>query len=318
MSKRSREPQEDDIQVNGKPIRSLHVFDLKMELKRWGLSKKGKKQELVDRLSHHLSHHPGTPSPHHHMFDTLPDEIVLKIVKMATKTNNTHDKIINQISRVSSRFNRIAKDGSLWKGKVILVHRQFGHTMDFLSDGITELILANVLLHKQGITLMGRNCPSLISLQLVHTTIDSWPSHSISWGLKKLRIRQNISWNDNTFENINVKLDLIFPKLESLRFDTVKAFSATYRRSNIWLPNMADCRSLQEVHMEMIVKAGPLRHAVKFEIPADLEDTGPFPQGLEKLKLYGSIWNYPEEKIRENKGPHCKLILRGPVDGRLV
>ena len=76
---------------------------------------------------------------------------------------------------------------------------------------------------------------------------------------------------------------------------------------------MTECQNLKKVRIEMAVEAGPLRHAAKFEVPANLESIGPFPPGLQKLKLLGTIWNYREEKIRQNRGPDCRLILRDPT-----
>ena len=97
MSKRSLEPQEDDIKVNGKPIRALHVFHLKWELKWWNLPTNGKKQELVDRLNNHLKNLPS--------FDTLPEEVVLKIMKMVIADGISRNELI-KFSEVSPRIHR--------------------------------------------------------------------------------------------------------------------------------------------------------------------------------------------------------------------
>lgn len=46
----SKMADEEDISVNGKPISSLRVVDLKKECDKRGLSKSGSKSQLVERL----------------------------------------------------------------------------------------------------------------------------------------------------------------------------------------------------------------------------------------------------------------------------
>ena len=125
MPKRKLKTKEDEVHVDGWPISCLQVFQIRSELRKCGLSSIGKKQELVERLSlHHKK-----PDP----FNSLPDELVLKIVKMAAAFSQrerqipiyergvyNHTYVIGAISRVSSRFNRIARDQSLWSEKVAL------------------------------------------------------------------------------------------------------------------------------------------------------------------------------------------------------
>merc|ERR1712027_301530 len=52
-------------------------------------------------------------------FLMLPDELVLMIIKRAVDSDNTgHTIIVDVISNISARFNRLAKDKSLWQGRV--------------------------------------------------------------------------------------------------------------------------------------------------------------------------------------------------------
>ena len=63
-------------------------------------------------------------------FDNLPDELVLKIIKSAFKIREplrlgrqrvpSHDFLLNTVAKISTRFMRIAKDKSLWSGKVVI------------------------------------------------------------------------------------------------------------------------------------------------------------------------------------------------------
>ena len=118
MPKRKLKTKEDEVHVDGWPISCLHVFQIRSELRKCGLSSIGKKQELVERLSLHCKR----PDP----FKSLPDELVLTIVKMASaftprerdipkfrRGAYNHTFIIGSLSKVS-RFNRIARDRSLW------------------------------------------------------------------------------------------------------------------------------------------------------------------------------------------------------------
>ena len=95
---------EDGLKIDGIPLKSACVYDLRKELEKIGLSTLGKKPELVDRLFNHFKQ----PNP----FDSLPVEIVLKILKMAAaRTSKSNDKsrynhsyIMNTIGRVSTGF----------------------------------------------------------------------------------------------------------------------------------------------------------------------------------------------------------------------
>ena len=76
MPKRKLKTKEDEVHVDGWPISCLQVFQIRSELRKCGLSSIGKKQELVERLRLHRN----KPDP----FNSLPDELILKIVKMAS------------------------------------------------------------------------------------------------------------------------------------------------------------------------------------------------------------------------------------------
>ena len=313
MPKRSLKSQDDDVRLwNGKPVRSLHPFDLKLELKYYKLLAKGEKvkvSEQRNRLSNHLRSLL--------TFQTLPDEIVLKIIKMTVSHSSDRDKVI-QISKLSSRFNRIARDTSLWRGAVGLsLNRVDDKTLkdlNFLGEGVTNLTLSErywnkyIHLDNEDLNTIAENCPNLVSLTLRHIAVKSWPS--LDFGVKNLRICCNPYYID-MFEG--AKLDLIFPQMELFRFDAVKNNTAPARlKDAIWLPNMTACQNLQKVYIRTVVNAGLPKHAFKFKIPSELEETGPFPQGLKILEIHGSILNFTGEEIRANKGPDCKVLLHGP------
>ena len=308
-SKRSLESQEDEVRLwNGRPIKSLHMRDLRLELKYYKLPTKGNRHESVERLSNHVKNLL--------TFQTLPDEIVLKILKMTLSSDQDHDNIV-KISKLSSKFNRIARDTSLWRGAVgLTLNRVDGKTWEdknFLGEGVTNLTLSDYNgyfdLYKEDLDTMAEECPKLVSLTLRNIAVRSWSS--LYFGVKDLRICNPYPIQE-MFEG--VKLDMIFPQIESFRFDVGKNTSSQPSfRQTIWLPDMTECQNLQKVCIRMVVNAGPPQHAFRFKIPSELEETGPFPKGLKILEIHGSIYNFTREEIRAKKGPDCKVSLQGPV-----
>ena len=132
-------------------LMTLKVVDLRRELGTFGLTKSGNKTDLVDRLAHHKWLLEGG-SP----FDSLPDEVLLRIVRMATwkRTEITncksdqgrfsmydYDFILESISLVSVRFNRIARDTTIWKDTVCIQSRnENDRILHFLNDGVKKLL----------------------------------------------------------------------------------------------------------------------------------------------------------------------------------
>ena len=64
-----------------------------------------------------------SPSP----FDSLPDEVVIKVLKMAVamemecnKKHKKHNFLVDTIARTSSRFERLSQDKSLWRLQVVI------------------------------------------------------------------------------------------------------------------------------------------------------------------------------------------------------
>ena len=137
------------------------------------------------------------------LFSSLPDELILKIVKMASKHSSgwakfNHTFIVGIISRISVRFSRIATDISLWKGNVVLCgrwdsleegpkrHREIiPRTIDrFLGEGVKRLKIAEYhdttfTLSKEQMKTIARKCPDLVYLNLQNVGVDSWPFGTI-------------------------------------------------------------------------------------------------------------------------------------------
>ena len=76
-------------------------------------------------------------------FDSLPNELLLKIMKFAADRHSIdrrselvekydHDFLVNRISKVSTRFRRVVADESLWKGVVWIGPRSNLETIEFV------------------------------------------------------------------------------------------------------------------------------------------------------------------------------------------
>ena len=116
------------------------------------------------------------------LFRVLPDELVLKIIAMAS---SNHDFIVDIIAEVSERFKLISSDRSLWRGNV----RFCGHgdqdmrvelvTEKFLNDGITKLNIFGQgdrlpVISRKSIMNIAAKCPNLVRLSLPN--VISWPT----------------------------------------------------------------------------------------------------------------------------------------------
>ena len=137
-------------------------------------------------------------------FDTLPDELVLKIVKMASSSHTSgwarydHTFVVATVSRVSAKFARIAADKSLWKGNVAL--SSTGHEDEdvipraielFLGEGVKRLRIIEhreiydpkLSLSEGQIRTIARKCPGLVYLGCMN--------HHTPYALSKRRRRDD-------------------------------------------------------------------------------------------------------------------------------
>ena len=120
-------------------------------------------------------------------FDSLPDELVLKIfqfviadVEEARRSDfienveTPHNFLSNTISKVSTRFGKISKDKSLWKGRVIIsgdwlhVNRV---VRNYLNDGTTFITILNSdRLWLQDLCALARKCPNMMFVNEIFET----------------------------------------------------------------------------------------------------------------------------------------------------
>ena len=195
---------------DGIPSKAIRMSDLKMELDMISLPKK---KLLADRSVQHSS-----------PFDYLPDEIVLKIMKMFAHGSSlyadfdydaTYSDVMNPIAKVSCRFNRIAKDRSLWTGRVmldfqvpgelwayvVLKSENYGdirfqdvvdHAVKFcLHDNVRGLHFvdkehSSTKLSQDQVRTIAEQCPRLETLILCFVTVDAWPTDLDDWKMNEL------------------------------------------------------------------------------------------------------------------------------------
>ena len=180
-------------------LTALPVADLRRELDTLGLTKIGRKRDLVKRLIPHRLQQRGSP------FDLLPDEIVLKIIKMAAWLKKPsgwstmsmewniewaiakygpycsyyrdsyredmsspriydYGYIIKDLCMVSTRFSQISRDQSLWQDcfKLIIQVNQLNRVTDwFLHDGIREICLEGHGMDDMNATISGDNIANI-------------------------------------------------------------------------------------------------------------------------------------------------------------
>ena len=165
--------------------------------------------------------------PNGSFFDALPDELLLKIVQMATKANSVTyflsynhfnlDKL-DTISKLSSKFNRIAQDQSFWRGTVKVESHMKHQALQYMNKGTTQLVFMGdqkgTELTPQEISSIASKCPKLETLYLSKVKVRSWPNLRKPWMLKNLTLFGTGCGNIDAFEGKG--LHLMLPKLEYL------------------------------------------------------------------------------------------------------
>ena len=148
--------------------------------------------------------------PNH--FDKLPNEIVLKIIKMAVSSRNIsfrtvetpskvnapstyHTDLVNWIAKISSRFQSIATTKSLWNGNVEVWAWDGDHQAivkkvihEFLSKGTKDLnitvlcdfVISLVNIPEDDFLLVPEKCPELETLVL-GLPMRIWPRFGAPW-----------------------------------------------------------------------------------------------------------------------------------------
>ena len=78
-------------------------------------------------------------------FDLLPDELVMKIIKMAKEgvpdSDTKHVFLLDTIAKISTRFKRISVDASLWRDQVVVMESEEDAILGFGQSPVTKLVI---------------------------------------------------------------------------------------------------------------------------------------------------------------------------------
>ena len=192
-------------------------------------------------------------------FDLLPDEIVMKIIYMTLGGcgKQKHNCLAKTIAMISTRFQNLAADKSMWRGIVSVkgdaskLQLVINH---FLNDEVKELKLTQSYgptwykaLPKReetptDIKSVAEKCPNIEKLTLTNFNLlgCSWPT-SIWASLKELTISGIVG--DECFKGIDLHASI--PNLEYFQ---IPVWANELKPCRLFLPDMSSCARLEEVY----------------------------------------------------------------------
>ena len=198
--------------------------------------------------------------------EILPDELLMKIIKMATKDQESrrHEFLAGTIAEISVGFRRLAGDKSLWKGTVKT--NKVEEVIDFLNKGVNNVFMDyGKSVTSYEIQVLADKCPKLKALW--YPTISSWPTLSTPWhSLRYLGITLE---SNRIFDKVELHSSL--PNLMYLHI-RVNEYQGAHPFT---LPDMRGCSRLKILILdgnELSVPDGIL----------------PFPTGLRSLQSRGN------------------------------
>ena len=190
--------------------------------------------------------------------EKLPNELLIMIIKMVIKDKGRpHDLLLGTIAKISTRFQRLARDRMLWRGQVNIIKVE--EVIDFLNDGVRNVFMdCGTSVTRNEIRSLAERCTKLKMLN--YPTISSWPALDTPWySLKYIAITLE---GNGAFDQVELHRSL--PNLVYLHIRV----SGTHR---VTLPDMRGCSKL---------KILILGHGNEFLAP---EGIIPFPTGLRML-----------------------------------
>ena len=250
------------------------------------------------------------------MFESVSDQVVLDIIKAAARQDETetekrrktypplswprlaalaspkynHDFIIDVVSKISERFNRLAHDRSLWEGTVMISldgdfldekkdewiygeKRADEVINEWLNDGTERLWLEGEhYCHKVptfNFVSLAKRCPNLKTLLLYSVELDEGLSPSFEMN----------SLEDLFMHNVNLlHLDPFLNFDWKHTFPRIALFGLwpdMLDHGGCWrlLPDLRECENIREVYLI----------GGRYSFPTNILRDVPFPKGLEKL-----------------------------------
>ena len=269
----------------------------------------------------------------------LPDELVLMIIKKAADLDDTgHAIIVDVIPYISARFNRLAKDKSLWHGRVNIkigpAHYSVGEKerklrmviRNHLGAWVKSLSLKTdkqehkpffrseenqpaprPTLTAEHMNAMAVKCPNLKKLHISGWfEIVSMPALENPWNLEHLSL-DALEINPGAFNDMAIQVSL--PNLrifEMFECHTCTPKCKDIQREMIELPDMSNCEKLEKVILKLsdVLPAGPQYR----EIP---EET-PFPKNLKTLRVLTYYYQYFPANLYRSTLENCDVYVSRP------
>ena len=170
------------------------------------------------------------------LINSLPDELILKIVKLSAASEGRgegaiydHNFILNIIGKISTRFKRISADSSLWKGSIAIRASQgdvsfaINQCINMCTTFLKVRTLVGQDVSKAEIKTIYKKCKKLQGLDLIMSR-DIWPALPSPWrslrvlSLHLPRVIANPEFGDEDFYHN-------LPNLIDLTICTPKPFS---------------------------------------------------------------------------------------------
>ena len=261
--------------------------------------------------------------------ESLPNEILLKIIKMAAKSpkmkvtklgeiHYDHRFLIHVVRKISTRFKRLSRLPEFWREIVVvslnnirqpqLQSVEYQEIKDLLSSEIKYLVIKGDGNQTVDILDLSTRCQNLERLEMRCVRTGQWPFFiSPPWdSLRFLHLDVLESPSDGIGQMH--QMNQIMPNLVELRISSLKA------PMQIVLPWINGCKNLRKVVLQDGV----------FCFTADQWATCPLPRSLRKFCVIGALVTYDREVIPQDEfgslmrrsfhaqyGPgwYCKITL---------
>ena len=225
--------------------------------------------------------------------ESLPNEILLKIIKMAAKSpkmkvtklgeiHYDHRFLIHVVRKISTRFKRLSRLPEFWREIVVvslnnirqpqLQSVEYQEIKDLLSSEIKYLVIKGDGNQTVDILDLSTRCQNLERLEMRCVRTGQWPFF-ISPPWDSVRFLQ-LDVLESPFDGIGqMQLNLIMPNLVGLRISSLKA------PIQIALPWINGCKNLRWVVLQNGV----------FCFPTDQWATCPLPPSLRKFRVIRAL-----------------------------
>ena len=222
------------------------------------------------------------------IMESLPNEILLKIIKMAAKTPKLwlkcydHSFLVHVAGKISTRLRSIGRLPELWRENVVVTLHDSTSVRQRQSGGykdIKELLGSEItkMLHIEGdgnqtvdILDLAARCPNLELLLMRGVRIDKWPLFLSRWDSIRFLV---LAVLESPFEGIE-QMHRFLPNLVGIH---IKSFKNPIQ---IVLPSMNNCEKLRQIWLQNGI----------FSFANELWAQNPLPTGLRKLLVKGALF----------------------------